>query len=157
MENGNVSATLKFKQCDLIDEWTTVPVPRLAMKVNMEMMSEFFFSIQAKGKNKKPGELKGATTALVIIKVCSVLGREFQLEALKQISPLHKNAIHMKRIDAAIKLLEQRDFLEIVDFNNNQKQLCRFRKTLLRESLYQMLRYKGSKKDLHSATERYLQ
>jgi len=35
MENGNVSATEKFKQCKLIDEWTSVSVPRLANKINM--------------------------------------------------------------------------------------------------------------------------
>ena len=101
-----MQATAKFKKCNLIDEWTTIPVPRIAMKLNMEMMSEFFFSIHAKGKNKKPGELKGATTALVILKVCSVLGHEFGLEALKYISPLSKNSVHMKRIDQAIRLLE---------------------------------------------------
>lgn len=106
MENGNVCATKKFMKCKLIDEWTTVSVPRLALKLNMQAMSEFFFSIQAKRQNKKPGELKGATTALVILKVCSVLGHEFGLEALKFISPLKKNPLNTKRIDQAVRLLE---------------------------------------------------
>ena len=155
--DGYVEPTKEFQKCKLIDEWTTVPVPRIAWKLNMQSTSEFFFSIHAKGKNKKPGELKGATIAIVILKVCSVLGHEFGLEALKYISPLSKNPVNMKRIDQAIRLLEQRDFLEIVDCTDPSNQLCRFRKPLMRETLYQMLRYKGSKKDLHTATERYLQ
>ena len=72
----------------MIDDWTTVPVPRLSLRINMQSFSQFFFSIQAKGKKKKPGEIQGAITALVLLKVASVLGREFQLEALKCISPL---------------------------------------------------------------------
>ena len=89
--------------------------------------------------------------------VASVLGREFQFEALKYISPLQRNVHHTKRIEAAIKLLEQRDFIEVMDIDENKKQLCRFVHPLNCQSIYQMLRYKGCKKDLHSATVKYLQ
>ena len=85
------------------------------------------------------------------------MGHEFGLEALKEISPLSKNPVNLKRIDQSIRLLEQHDFLEIVDCTDPKNQLCRFRKPLMRETLYQMMRYKGIKKDLHIATERYLQ
>ena len=71
----------------MIDDWTTVPVPRLSLRINMQSFSQCFYSIQTKGK-RRPGELQGAITALVLLKVASVLGREFQLEALKFISPL---------------------------------------------------------------------
>ena len=35
--------------------------------------------------------------------------------------------------------------------------MCRFNKCFLRESIYQVLIYKSCKKDLHSATEKYIQ
>lgn len=54
-------------------------------------------------------------------------------------------------------LLEQRDFIEVVDESEKQGQLIRFVQPLQCESIYQMLRYKGCKKDLHSATVKYLQ
>ena len=56
-----------------------------------------------------------------------------------------------------MNLLEQRDFIEVVNINANKGQLCRFVQPLECESLYQMLRYKGCKKDLHTATIKYLQ
>jgi len=34
-ETGQVSITQKFIKCKMIDDWTTVPVPRLVMKMNM--------------------------------------------------------------------------------------------------------------------------
>ena len=156
-EYGRVQPSEKFNKCKLIDDWTPVPVPRLSMKIIMEQFSQFFQSIRNKGKKKRPGELQGATTALVVLMVASVLGREFQFEALKYISPLQRNVHHTKRIEAAIKLLEQRDFIEVMDIDENKKQLCRFVHPLNCQSIYQMLRYKGCKKDLHSATVKYLQ
>ena len=54
------------------------------------------------------------------------------------------------------EIQEERDFIEVVDMNEDNKQLCRFVQSLNRESNYQMLRYKGCKKDLHTATEKYL-
>ena len=100
--------------------------------------------------------MQGATTALVLLKVSSVLGNEFSIEALKFIAPLLKTKQFEKRIDDAIRVLEQREFIEIVDISENKQQLCRFNKPFLRESLYQMLRYKACKKDLHTKTEKYL-
>ena len=44
-ENGFVMTTSKFRKCSLIGEWTSVPVPRIAMKLNSQFMSEYFFSI----------------------------------------------------------------------------------------------------------------
>ena len=44
-ENGFVVTTKKFRKCSLIGEWTSVPVPRIAIKLNVQAISEFFFSI----------------------------------------------------------------------------------------------------------------
>ena len=51
----------------------------------------------------------------MLLKAASVLGEEFELKALKYISPLSKSASNTKRVEEAIRLLEQRDFIEIVD------------------------------------------
>ena len=50
--------------------------------------------------------MQGATTALVLLKVSSVLGNEFSIEALKFIAPLLKTKQFEKRIDDAIRVLE---------------------------------------------------
>ena len=63
----------------------------------------------------KPYEKEDATMAIVLLRVASVLGREFQLDALRFISPLHKDSYHDKRVADAIRLLEKKDLLEIVD------------------------------------------
>ena len=57
----------------------------------------------------------------------------------------------------AIRLLEQHDFIEIVDETDYKNAVCRFNICFLRESTYQTLLYKSCKKDLHTATEKYLQ
>ena len=73
---------------------------------------------------------------MILLSVASVLGIEFQLDALKYISPLNKTSHDAKRIDEAIRLLEQNDFLEIVDISDQKRKLCRFNKNFLCESLY---------------------
>ena len=42
---GSVIPTAKFMKCLKIDDWTALPVPRLAMKINMQALSQFFYSI----------------------------------------------------------------------------------------------------------------
>ena len=105
--DGHVFATAKFDHCKEINDWTAVPVPRLAHKVNTQMLDQFYYSIQSKGaKNQRPGELQACTSAIVLLKAASVLGEEFELNALKFISPLTKSANTSKRVEDAIRLLE---------------------------------------------------
>ena len=65
-------------------------------------------------------------TAVVLLQVASVLGREFSVDALKHISPLPKDANHDKRVDDAIATLEKADLLETVDQGNGRTTRCRF-------------------------------
>lgn len=51
----------------------------------------------------------------MLLKAASVLGEEFEIKALKQISPFPKSNSSSKRVEDAIRLLEQRDLIEIVD------------------------------------------
>ena len=107
------------------------------MKQTMQSLSNFFFSIKSKGANMKPGELNNATIAIILLKVATVLGREFQIDALKYISPLGRSSQCDKQVDESIKMLEMNDFIEIVDQNDNKKScVCRFNKVLFLESLY---------------------
>ena len=92
----------------------------------------------------------------MLLKAASVLGEEFELKALKHISPFPKSANSQKRIEDSVRLLEQRDFIEIVDETDQKNCLCRFNKCFLRESIYQILLYGKCKKDLHTATEKYI-
>ena len=55
-----------------------------------------------KGKNLRPGEIQGTTSALVLLKAASVLGEEFELRALKDISPFPKSSATHKRVVDAI-------------------------------------------------------
>lgn len=99
-----------------------------------------------------------ATVSIILLKVASVIGREFQIGALKQIQPIYKSASQMKFVDDGINLLEKRDFIEIVDFCGETNSLkCRFYHFLFKDSLYQMLKYKACTMELHRETEKYLQ
>ena len=61
-------------------------------------------------------------------------------------------------MDEAIQLLEKRGFIEIVDVcGENKKTVCRFISGKLCDTVYQMLRYKANKMDLHRATEQFIQ
>ena len=66
----------KFNHCVRLDEFTSIPVPRQAMRLVIQEISNFFRSIKEK-KNQKPGELNGATIAMILLSVASVLGIEF--------------------------------------------------------------------------------
>ena len=115
-KKGRVESTDIFKQSYRIDNWNSLPVPRHAMKQTMQSLSNFFFSIKSKGPNNlKPGELNNATIAIILLKVATVLGREFQVDALKYISPLGRSGQNYKQVDESIRLLEMHDFIEIVD------------------------------------------
>ena len=47
--DGLVMATQKFEHCLIINDWTAVPVPRLALKMNTQLLDNFYYSIQSKG------------------------------------------------------------------------------------------------------------
>mgnify|MGYP007058519337 CR=1 FL=1 len=43
--DGYVVPTGKFAHCMQINDWTAVPVPRLALKINTQMLDQFYYSI----------------------------------------------------------------------------------------------------------------
>ena len=72
----------------------------------------------------------------MLLKAASVIGEEFELKALKFISPFPKSATSGKRVEDAIRLLERSDLIEIVDETDHKNAMCRFNKCFLRESIY---------------------
>ena len=124
-QNGNLIPTEKFKLCNRIDNWCNLPVPRHSLKLTIQSLSTFYFQIKSKA-NQKPGELDTATMANILLKVATILGREFQTDALKYISPLNRIGQHDQRVDDAVRLLELHDFIEIVNQTESRSQVCRF-------------------------------
>lgn len=92
----------------------------------------------------------------MLLKTASVLGREFSVDALKYISTLERDSNYNKRIEEAIYSLEKADLLEIVDEGHGRGATCRFVQTLMHETLYQMVRYKPIKKDMHNEVEKLI-
>ena len=54
-----------------------------------------------------------------------------------------------------IKMLEQYNFIEILDETDKDNLVCRFQKPFLRESLYQIMLYRDQKGTMHSAAAQY--
>ena len=47
-EHGDVEPTEKFDFCESINDWSMVPVPRLALKINTQLLDQYYFSIKNK-------------------------------------------------------------------------------------------------------------
>lgn len=87
---GKIIPSKKFLQYQKINDWSTVPVPRIAIKINCALFDKFL-SKMIQNPNKRPGELENAVKALVILKAATTLGEEFELNALKAINPLRQS------------------------------------------------------------------
>ena len=131
-----------------MSDFKTVPVPRLALKLACTQLDKYLYSVQNK-RPSKPGEVEACVTSIVMLKAATVLGDEFELKALAQIQPLREKNNTIKGVKHSLCLLEQADLIEILDETDQKNALCRFNKCLLRECVYQMILYKGGKKDLH--------
>jgi hypothetical protein len=77
------------------------------------------------------------------MKAACVIGDEFRTGALKKILPL-RNETHSS-LSHILKELEIHDFIEILDESDPKDVLCRFNKSFLRESTYQIMLYKNQK------------
>ena len=47
-KDGYVEPTDKFDYCESINDWSLVPVPRLALKINTQLLDQFYFSVKNK-------------------------------------------------------------------------------------------------------------
>ena len=62
-----------------------------------------------------------------------------------------------KSIMTIIRILEQKDFIEILDETDAKNAVCRFRKCFLRETIYQAMLYRDQKKGLHELMAQFIQ
>jgi hypothetical protein len=81
------------------------------------------------------------------LKSAAVIGEVFSSRVLQSICPL-RHETH-KQVLAVLRLLEQRDYIEILDESDPRDAVCRFRKCFFREGLYQVMLYRVQKKGLH--------
>ena len=79
--SGKVERAKKFDLCNEMNDWKTVPVPRLALKQICTLLDKYLYALQTK-KLKKPGEVEACVTSIVMLKAATVLGDEFELKAL---------------------------------------------------------------------------
>ena len=56
-----------------------------------------------------------------------------------------------------LRLLEKADLIEIVDESDPRRVHCRFIHAFFKDALYQVMLYKGVKKDLHEGFENLIQ
>ena len=56
-----------------------------------------------------------------------------------------------------MRLLEKADLIEIVDESDPRRVHCRFIHSFFKDALYQVMLYKGVKKDLHEINEELIQ
>ena len=133
--SGSVKPTKKFDLCYELSDWKTVPVPRLALKINCTHLDKYLYGYQNK-RPIKPGEVEACVTSIVMLKSATVLGDEFELKALEQIQPLRKANTTIKHVKDSFKLLEKADLIEFMDETDPQNIVCRFHKCLLRETIY---------------------
>lgn len=76
-----------------------------------------------------------------MMKAATILGDEFDLNALKAVNPLRYPET-IESLKQYIKLLEAYDFIEILDESDRDNPVCRFNKPFLRETLYQIILYR---------------
>lgn len=78
---------------------------------------------------------------ILLLKSAAVIGEVFGSRILQHINPL-RNESH-KSILQVLKILEQKDFIEILDETDPKNAICRFRKCFLRETIYQIMLYRA--------------
>lgn len=77
------------------------------------------------------------------LKVAAVIGEDFGTAALLKILPLHKET--SESLNAILKELEQNHLIEIIDESDPENILYRFKKSFMRECLYQVMVFKDQK------------
>lgn len=137
-----------------------VPVPGINQKINCSLIDGFIKEMRSK-QNKVDSETavyfsfsffsKGA----LLLKSAAVIGEVFSSRVLQHITPL-RNETH-KSIMQVLRILENKDFIEILDETDHKNVVCRFRKIFLRETIYQIMLYRAQKKGLHQLMVQYIQ
>jgi len=124
----------KFITCMNLNDYSPVPVPRFAIKINTSQVDKYLQATLTKTR-QKPGEVDTVVKSIVILKAATILGDEFELKALTAIQPLRGKET-LASMATYIKCLEAADFLEVLDGDDRENPTIRFRKVFLRETIY---------------------
>lgn len=84
ISENTVVATDLFLKCEALCDFTAVPLPRVAVKINCSFIDTYIRNIQMKVKQRK-GEIEKAMRGVVLLKAASVIGEEFELSMLAKI------------------------------------------------------------------------
>ena len=71
---------------------------------------------------------------MLILKAAAVVGETFTSRVIEHITPLRNEG--PKTYTQILRLLEQYDYIEILDESDPKDIKCRFRKAFFRESIY---------------------
>jgi len=74
-------ATELFLESESLKDFTAVPLPRIAVKINTSLVDSYIRDTQMKKKLRK-GEIEQAMKGVVLLKSASVIGEEFELSTL---------------------------------------------------------------------------
>jgi hypothetical protein len=89
-KSGCVIETEKLTKCRLLQNYTKVPVPSLAIKKRLRNLDNYLKEGRSKGILRKQ---EIAVKGLMLLKTASIIGEEFGTAALKKIIPL-RNETH---------------------------------------------------------------
>lgn len=139
-ERHKVVMKKSLERCQLLQNYTKIPVPSSIHKWRLRDLDEFLLKRNEKGNiRKKEIFIKG----IMVLKAAAVIGEEFGTAALKKILPLREET-HAS-LNQILKELEQNDLIETLDETDPKNIHCRFNKSFLRESLYQVMLFKDQK------------
>lgn len=131
---GKVGMEPKFITCMQLNDFSSVPVPRFAIKINTASVDRYLQATLTKTR-LRPGEVDTVVKSIVMMKAATVLGDEFELKALIAIQPLRTKET-LASMATYIKCLEAADFLEVLDGGDRENLTVRFSKVFLRETIY---------------------
>ena len=140
---GIVVPKKNFDMCVAMQNFTSVPVPSSMHKRRLKNLDSYLNEGRKKNQRKAELSIKG----LLLLKAACVIGEEFGTAALKKIIPL-RNETHSSILQI-LRELEIGELVEILDESDPKNIICRFNKSFLRESIYQIMLYKDQKKVLH--------
>lgn len=136
-KKGLIVVNELFKKCKRLSNWTKVPVPSSVLKRRLTNIDEPLLKYRSKG-NKKNIEM--AIKGILIMKTACIIGEEFGTHALKKMLPF-RNESHVSLLKI-LKYLEGEEFIEILSESDPKDIQCRFNKSFLRESIYQVMLFK---------------
>ena len=137
--NNLMVAKPKLQRAMMLQNYSKIPVPPKAHKKRLMNIDQFLKKGRSVGNNLRKQEM--TVKGLMIMKAASIIGEELGTSALKTILPLRQET--HGSILANLKELEQQELIEILDETDPKNIRCRFNRCFLRESIYQVMLYKG--------------